>query len=59
MPDKPFFMYFAPGQRTPCITFRQSGRTSTRGASTNGWDALREEILARQEELGVARGDGA
>ena len=31
----------------------RSGRTSTRAASTTGWDALREETFARQKELGV------
>ena len=30
-----------------------SGPTSTRAASTQGWDALREETFARQKELGV------
>ena len=57
MPDKPFFIYFAPGRDARAAPrARPSGRTSTRAASTQGWDALREETLARQKELGVDPG---
>ncbi len=34
VPDKPFFMYFAPGLRTRPTTSRRSGRTSTKASST-------------------------
>ena len=34
MPDKPFFVYFAPGAHTLRITCDRSGRTSTRASST-------------------------
>ena len=43
----------ARARRTRRTTCRRSGRTSTRAASTQGWDALREETFARQKELGV------
>ena len=38
---------------TPRTTCRRSGRTKYKGRFDQGWDALREEILARQKELGV------
>ena len=53
MPDKPFFMYYAPGathaphQAPPEWIERYHGRFDA------GWDALREETFARQKELGV------
>jgi arylsulfatase len=53
MPDKPFFVYYAPGAThaphhvTPDWSDRYKGRFDA------GWDALREETLARQVEIGV------
>ena len=43
----------------PCSPsrFARSGRTSTRASSTLGWDALREETFARQQQLGVVPAD--
>ena len=52
-PDKPFFIYFAPGATHTPHHVPRSGPTSTRAGSTSGWDALREETFARQKELGV------
>ena len=37
--------------------WRRSGPTGTRGSSTTGWDAYREEVFARQKELGVIPAD--
>jgi arylsulfatase A-like enzyme len=57
MPDKPFFMYYAPGathaphQAPPEWIARYHGRFDA------GWDALREETFARQKELGVIPAD--
>ncbi len=57
MPDKPFFMYYAPGathaphQAPPEWIARYHGRFD------GGWDALREETFARQKELGVIPAD--
>ncbi|WP_102417443.1 arylsulfatase [Mycobacterium sp. 4858] len=52
-PDKPFFLYFAPGathsphQVWPEWSDRFAGRFD------DGWDALRESIYARQLEMGI------
>ena len=57
-PDKPFFMYFAPGAtHAPHQVSHGSGRTSTAASSMTGWDALREKIFDRQKELGVIPAD--
>ena len=42
---------------TPRTTSRRSGRDRYQGRFDQGWDALREEILARQKELGVVPPD--
>ena len=54
MPDKPFFVYFAPG-RDPRAAPRAEGvdRQVPRASSTTGWDVQRERTFARQKELGV------
>ena len=52
-PDKPFFIYFAPGATHAPPTCRRNGPTSTRASSIRGWDKLREKIFARQKKLGV------
>ena len=57
MPDKPFFVYFAPGAtHAPHHVPHGVDRRSTRAGSTQGWDALREETFARQK---AARRDPA
>jgi arylsulfatase A-like enzyme len=53
MPDKPFFMYFAPGATHAPHHVPAEWSDRYRGRFDAGWDALREEILARQKELGV------
>ena len=62
MPDKPFFMYFAPGATHAPHHVPTEWSDKYRGRFDAGWDALREEILARQKELGVVpaghRADG-
>jgi arylsulfatase A-like enzyme len=57
MPDKPFFMYYAPGAtHAPHHVSREwSARYTDRFNA--GWDALREETFARQKELGVIPAD--
>ena len=42
-----------PARLTRRTTCRRSGPTSTKANSTQGWDKLREETLARQKALGV------
>jgi arylsulfatase len=53
MPDKPFFMYYAPGATHAPHQVPLEWADRYRGRFDAGWDALREEILARQKELGV------
>ena len=57
MPDKPFFMYFAPGATHAPHHVPKQWSDKYRGRFDDGWDALRERILARQKELGVVPPD--
>ncbi len=53
MPDKPFFVYFAPGAAHAPHHVPKEWADKYRGAFDEGWDAVREETFARQKELGV------
>jgi arylsulfatase A-like enzyme len=53
MPDKPFFVYYAPGATHAPHHVRPEWSEKYKGRFDAGWDALREEIIARQKELGV------
>jgi arylsulfatase A-like enzyme len=53
MPDKPFFMYYAPGATHAPHHVPKEFIDRYKGHFDEGWDALRERILARQKELGV------
>jgi arylsulfatase A-like enzyme len=53
MPDKPFFVYFAPGATHAPHHVPQEWSAKYKGHFDQGWDALREEIFARQKKLGV------
>ena len=57
MPDKPFFMYYAPGATHAPHHVPTEWSDKYKGKFDPGWDALREEILARQKELGVVPPD--
>ena len=57
MPDKPFFLYFAPGATHAPHHVPTEWSDRYRGRFDAGWDVLREEILARQKELGVVPPD--
>ncbi len=57
MPDKPFFMYFAPGATHAPHHVPQEWANRYRGRFAAGWDVLRAEIFARQRELGVIPSD--
>ena len=51
-PDKPFLMYWAPGGvHGPHHVF-QSWADKYQGKFNQGWDKLREEVFARQKQLG-------
>jgi arylsulfatase A-like enzyme len=52
-PDKPFFIYFAPGATHAPHQVPKQWIAKYKGKFDQGWDKLREETLARQIELGV------
>ncbi len=53
MPDKPFFVYWAPGATHAPHHVPAEWSDPYRGAFDDGWDALRERTFARQKELGI------
>ena len=53
MPDKPFFVYYAPGGTHAPHYVSREWSDKYKGRFDAGWDALREEIFARQKQLGV------
>jgi arylsulfatase A-like enzyme len=53
MPDKPFFMYFAPGATHAPHHVPTEWADKYKGKFDDGWDALREQTFARQKMLGV------
>ena len=52
-PDKPFYMYFAPGATHAPHHVPAEWRDKYKGKFDQGWDKVREETLARQIKLGV------
>jgi arylsulfatase A-like enzyme len=52
-PDKPFFVYFAPGATHAPHHVPKEWADKYKGKFDQGWDKLREEIFARQKKLGV------
>jgi arylsulfatase len=56
-PDRPFFMYWAPGATHAPHQVATEWADRYKGKFDDGWDALRERIIARQKELGVIPGD--
>jgi arylsulfatase len=52
-PEKPFFVYFAPGAVHAPHHVPKEWIARWKGKFDQGWDKLREEILARQIERGV------
>jgi Sulfatase len=57
MPGKPFFAYLAPGATHAPHHVWTEWADRYKGRFDQGWDRLREEILARQKELGVVPPD--
>ena len=53
IPDKPFFVYFAPGATHAPHHVPKEWADKYKGKFDQGWDKLREEIFARQKKLGV------
>src|SRR5712671_950545 len=52
-PDKPFFVYFAPGATHAPHHVPKEWADKYKGKFDQGWDQLREETFARQKKLGV------
>ena len=53
IPDKPFFIYFAPGATHAPHHVPKEWADKYKGKFDGGWDKLREETFARQKKLGV------
>ena len=56
-PDKPFFIYFAPGATHAPHHVPQEWSDKYKGKFDQGWDKVREETFARQKRLGVIPAD--
>jgi arylsulfatase A-like enzyme len=57
MPDKPFFVYFAPGATHAPHHVPKEWADRYAGAFDDGWDVQRERTFARQKELGIIPAD--
>ena len=57
MPEKPFFVYFAPGATHAPHHVPKEWADKYKGKFADGWDAQRERTFARQKELGVIPAD--
>lgn len=56
-PDKPVFMYFAPGAIHAPHHTPKEWREKFKGQFDHGWDREREIVYARQKEMGVIPAD--
>ena len=56
-PDKPFYLYFAPGATHAPHHVPAEWIAKNKGRFAEGWDKLREETFARQKQLGVIPAD--
>ncbi|MDR2763979.1 MAG: sulfatase-like hydrolase/transferase [Tannerella sp.] len=56
-PDKPFFLYFATGAGHAPHHVAPEWADRYKGKFDKGWDWYREEVLARQKQLGVVPAD--
>jgi arylsulfatase A-like enzyme len=57
LPDKPFFMYFAPGATHAPHQVPKDWIDKYQGKFAHGWDKQRENTFERQKELGVIAPD--
>lgn len=55
--DAPFFMYYTPGAIHAPLQVPTEWRDKYKGQFDGGWDVYREEVLARQKELGLVSED--
>lgn len=56
-PDRPFFLYFAPGATHAPLQVPRDWIDRYKGKFDQGWDKLREETFARQQRLGIIPAD--
>ncbi|KRB36608.1 arylsulfatase [Microbacterium sp. Root180] len=56
-PDRPFFVYFAPGATHAPHHVPAEWADRYKGEFADGWDVQREKTFARQKELGVIPAD--
>ena len=52
-PDKPFFIYFAPGATHAPHHVPKEWAEKYKGKFDQGWDMIREQTLERQKKLGI------
>lgn len=52
-PDKPFFLYYAPGATHAPHQVAKEWSDQYKGKFDQGWDAYRKEVFDRQKKLGV------
>src|SRR5437763_4872356 len=52
-PDKPFYVYFATGACHAPHHVPKEWADKYKGKFNEGWDKLREEIIARQKQIGI------
>jgi arylsulfatase len=52
-PDKPFFLYYAPGATHAPHQVDKYWSDQYKGKFDKGWDAYREEVIERQKKLGI------
>lgn len=52
-PEKPFFLYYAPGATHAPHQPRKEWIEKYKGKFDQGWDKVREETLARQKQIGI------
>jgi arylsulfatase A-like enzyme len=57
LPDKPFFVYFAPGATHAPHHVPQEWADKYKGKFADGWDVQRERTFARQKELEIIPAD--
>ena len=56
-PNKPFFVYYAPGTAHAPHHAPKEWISKFKGQFDNGWDQLREDIYARQKQMGIIPAD--
>ena len=56
-PDKPFFLYYAPGATHAPHQVAREWSDKYKGKFDSGWDAYRQDVFERQKRLGIIPAD--